>query len=113
MNFIIHPDYVTQDRELQVFKGLLAYLADLRAKDGLWIPLPHELNQWWRQRSRMGLVKNANAWEVVGEGKERARLAYLRLEDGKLVYDLEGLASPLGRARQGNGPIPVPHGEQT
>ena len=87
MNFIIHPDYVTRDQEMQVFKDLLAYLAELRAKAGLWIPLPNELNQWWRQRSRMQIVKSGNGWEIVGEGKERARLAYARLEKGKLIYD--------------------------
>jgi hypothetical protein len=96
MNFIIHPDYVTGDREMQVFKNLLAYLAELRAKAGLWIPLPRELNVWWRLRSRMQLVRNGSSWEIVGEGKERARLAYIRLENGKPVYDLEGSASSPG-----------------
>jgi hypothetical protein len=88
MNFIIHPDYVTGDREMQVFKDLLGYLADLRAKAALWIPLPGELSEWWRQRSRMQIVKSGSGWEIVGEGKERARLAYARLENEKLVYDL-------------------------
>jgi len=87
MNFIVHPDYVAGDKEMQVFKDLLAYLAELRAKAGLWIPLPNELNQWWRQRSRMQIVKGGSGWEIVGEGKERARLAYARLENGKLIYD--------------------------
>ena len=40
-NFIIHPDYVTGDREMNVFKDLLAYLADLRDQAGLWTPLPY------------------------------------------------------------------------
>jgi hypothetical protein len=88
MSFIIHPDYVTRDREMQVFKDLLGYLAELRAKAGLWIPLPGEVSEWWRQRSRMQIVKKGGGWEIVGEGKERARLAYARLENGKLVYDL-------------------------
>jgi hypothetical protein len=87
MNFIVHPDYVTGDREMRVFKDLLGYLADLRAKAGLWIPLPGELSQWWRQRSRMQIVKSGSGWEIVGEGKERARLAYARLENGELIYD--------------------------
>lgn len=89
MNFIIHPDYVTEDKEMRVFKDLLAHLADLRAKAGLWIPLPRELSEWWKQRSRMQIVKSASGWEIVGEGKERARLAYARWENGKLVYDLK------------------------
>jgi hypothetical protein len=93
MNFIIHPDYITEGPEMAVFKNLAAYLAELREKAGVWIPLPRELNDWWRQRSRMQLVKNGGGWEIVGEGRERARLAYARLVDGKLVYDLAPLAS--------------------
>jgi len=107
MNFIVHPDYVTGDQEMKVFKDLLAYLAELRAKAGLWIPLPRELNEWWRQRSRMQIVKNGSGWEIVGEGKERAQIAYAGLENGKLVYDFKPLASPPER-RQGNGAMPVP-----
>jgi hypothetical protein len=101
MNFIIHPDYVTEGPEMAVFKNLLAYLAELRDKAGVWIPLPRELNDWWRQRSRMQLVKNGSGWEIVGEGRERARLAYARLVDGKLVYDLAPLTSgPAEPARE-------------
>jgi hypothetical protein len=96
MNFIIHPDYVTEEREMQVFKDLLAYLAELRAKAGLWTPLPRELNNWWRQRSRMQLVKSGSGWEIVGEGKDRARVAHVRLDNGKLTYDVEGSISVPG-----------------
>ncbi len=88
LNFIIHPDYIVRDQEMRVFKNLLADLADLRANSGLWIPLPCELNQWWRQRGRMKIVKTPEGWEIAGEGKERARLAYLKCENGKLIYDL-------------------------
>jgi hypothetical protein len=112
MNFIVHPDYVTQDKEMQVFKGLLAYLADLRANSGLWTPLPRELNDWWRLRSRMQLVKNGNGWEIVGEGKERARIAFVRLEDGKIVYDLEGIASLPSKAPFPNGALSAPSGDR-
>jgi len=108
MNFIIHPDYVRGDQEMQVFKDLLEYIAGLRAKAGLWIPLPRELSEWWRQRSRMQVVKNGSGWQIVGEGKERARLAYARLENGKLVYDLKASATPPGEVGHGNGGMPVP-----
>jgi hypothetical protein len=92
MNFIIHPDYVTEQREMRLVKDLLAYLAELRSQAGLWTPLPRELNDWWRQRSRMQLVKHGGKWEIVGEGKERARIAHIRLDNGKPVYDVDGLA---------------------
>jgi hypothetical protein len=107
MNFIIHPDYVTEDREMRVFKALLSHLDELRAKAGLWIPLPCELNDWWRQRSRMKLIKNGNGWEIEGDGKERARLAFATLENGELVYDLESLASSPGKVGADKSTMPV------
>lgn len=101
MNFIIHPDYVTKPLEMQVFKNLLGFIAELRTTAEVWTPLPRELNVWWRQRSQMQLVKNGSGWEIVGEGRERARIAYARLVNGALVYDLDGQTSPAGRAGTG------------
>ena len=88
MNFIIHPDYILESREQLVYKSLLARLSKLRESAGLWIPLPKKLNDWWRQRNQMELVRNGSGWKIVGEGNDRARIAYARLEDGKLVYAL-------------------------
>ncbi|HEX5412866.1 MAG TPA: hypothetical protein VFZ27_13535 [Terriglobia bacterium] len=88
MNFIIHPDYIISEREQSVYMNLLAKLAELRKKAGLWTTLPGELNNWWRQRSRMKLVRSGSGWEIEGDGKARARIARARLQNGKLVYSL-------------------------
>ena len=45
VSFIIHPDYITKSREWNVYKSLLAHLAQLRDETKLWIPLV------WRGRS--------------------------------------------------------------
>ena len=71
------------------------YFFELRKAAGLWITLPRELNEWWRQRSQMSLVRSGSEWKIVGEGNGRARIAYARLENGKLAYTLEALASGL------------------
>jgi hypothetical protein len=86
MSCIVHPDYICNEPEQKVYRSLLARLAELRKTAGVWTPLPGELNQWWRQRSRMKLVRYGGAWEIEGEGKVRARMAYARLENGTLVY---------------------------
>jgi hypothetical protein len=86
MNFIVHPDYVRNGPEQKVYRSLLARLAEMRKTAGVWTPLPGDLNQWWRERSRMKLVKNGGAWEIEGDGKVRARIAYARLENGTLAY---------------------------
>jgi hypothetical protein len=88
MSFIVHPDYVIGEREQEVYKNLLRHLSELREAAGLWIALPGELNEWWRQRNQLRLVKNDGGWEMVGGGKERARIAYARLENDELVYSL-------------------------
>jgi hypothetical protein len=88
MNFIVHPDYIINQREQSVYKRLLGRLAELRRDAGVWTPLPREVNSWWRQRSQMKLVKNGSGWKIVGDGNDRARIAHAVLEDDKLVYAL-------------------------
>jgi hypothetical protein len=88
MNFIVHPDYILKENEQRVYKNLLGHLSQLRETGGCWITLPGELNKWWRQRNQMKLVRKNDNWEVVGEGSERARIAFARLENDKLAYAL-------------------------
>jgi len=85
MNFIVHPDYVTKKRERQVFEALLDRLAGLRQRERVWTPTPGEVNRWWRQRTQMVLVEDAEGWRIEGEGSERAVLAYASEEGGKLA----------------------------
>ncbi len=86
MNFIVHPDYIINQREQNVYRSLLGRLAELRKNAGIWTPLPGEVNEWWRQRRQMKLERNGSGWKIAGDGNERARLAYAVLEDDKLVY---------------------------
>jgi hypothetical protein len=87
-SFIIHPDYVAERRTRDTYKSLLAYLADLRSKGKAWIALPREVNQWWRARRQMKLVRQGSKWVIEGPGKDRARVAYAVVERGRLAYEL-------------------------
>ena len=87
-SFIIHPDYILETRTRNTYKSLLAYLADLRSKGRIWNALPSEINQWWRARSQMKLVRQGNSWVVEGPARERARVAYAFLDGGRLTYEL-------------------------
>ena len=89
MSFIVHPDYITNPREQNVFKELLGHLAQLREKKGVWITTPGEINRWWRQRDAMHLVKDNWGWHIEGSGSERACVAYASEENGRLVLSLE------------------------
>jgi hypothetical protein len=90
MTFIIHPDYITKKREQRVYQDLLEHLSELRKTAGVWVALPRDVNDWWRQRSRMRLVESGAGWEILGEGRERARIAFASLEDNELVYRIAG-----------------------
>jgi len=89
INFIVHPDYITKPREWDVYKSLLTHLAQLRDEKKLWIPLPGEVDRWWRQRAKMTIVEDDQGVRIEGEGSERARVAYASEVDGKLVYSFE------------------------
>jgi hypothetical protein len=89
MNFIIHPDYIIGARERRTYETLLAYLSRLRVERKVWIPLPREVDQWWRQRSQMKLVRDGNEWHIEGPGCERAQVAYASEKNGQIEYTVD------------------------
>jgi hypothetical protein len=89
ITILSHPDYLLTPRAQNTYKELLHYLNVLREDGSIWTPLPREVATWWRQRNRLHLVQTHGRWEIQGEGKERARLAYAHLVDGKLEYTLD------------------------
>ncbi len=88
-SFIVHPDYIIESRARRTYEALLAYLAEKRIADNLWAALPGEINDWWRARSSMRLVKSVDGWTVTGNGSERARVAYAELHEGAVSYRVE------------------------
>jgi hypothetical protein len=63
-------------------------LGKLRTREALWFALPRDVDSWWRARNRMSIVKVGESWRIVGEGAERAVLAFAKVLDGKLIYEL-------------------------
>jgi hypothetical protein len=88
-SFIVHPDYVIERRARATYQALLDYLAQLRADGILWIALPREVDQWWRERSEMTVVHDGARWRIEGRGRERARLAFATLNCGELVFAMD------------------------
>ncbi len=86
ISFIIHPDYVIDKRPQETYKALLEYLNDFCEGEKVWKALPKEAATWWRQRSKMSVIRDGDSWRVQGEGSERAKIAYAGLENGDLVY---------------------------
>ena len=94
LSFIVHPDYILQPDTLSVYKRLLRHLQGLRDRTPIWCALPSEINAWWRARNKMSVVREGASWRIVGEGSERAVLAYAKNVDGKIVYELSPSAQP-------------------
>jgi hypothetical protein len=89
ISFIIHPDYMIEQRAQGVYKQLLRYLVKLRDERQLIIMLPSEVNRWCRARAQMSLVRDGDMWKIKGADHERARVAYASLENDRLVYKVE------------------------
>jgi hypothetical protein len=87
-SFIVHPDYVREYDTRSVYKELLGHFQELRDKTQIWSALPADVDSWWRARSRMSVQRDGDTWRVVGEGAERAVLAYAKNVDGNLEYEL-------------------------
>jgi hypothetical protein len=89
ISFLIHPDYVTEQRALEVYGELLCWLRDLIARESLWAALPGEVDAWWRARSKMRVVCSGGKWRVKGPGAERAVLAFAKIVDDHIEYEVD------------------------
>jgi hypothetical protein len=94
-SFIAHPDYMRSRRPKETYERLLGHLQQTREEKRTWFALPGEVSQWWRDRSRMKVARRGNGWEVLGAGAERARVAFARLDAGRIVYRLQSVLALL------------------
>jgi hypothetical protein len=88
VSFIVHPDYIAEPKPRALYIQLLNLLKELRIREALWFALPGEIDRWWRARNRLSIVSDGDDWRIVGEGAERAVLAFARLENNQLTYEL-------------------------
>ncbi|HXM93118.1 MAG TPA: glycosyltransferase [Candidatus Dormibacteraeota bacterium] len=86
INLITHPDYLMERKAQYIYRQLLGYLAEIRSSEGIWATLPAEIDRWWRMRRAMKLVRAGEGWQIEGEGRERAKIAYACLVDGRVQY---------------------------
>jgi hypothetical protein len=89
MSFIVHPDYVIEPDTLSVYEALLHHLRELRERTPIWSALPTEVDSWWRARSKMSVVKDGDSWRIEGDDTKRALLAYAKIVNGAITYELE------------------------
>lgn len=60
---ITHPDYMLEQRYLDVYARLLDELGDDKT---LWRALPRDVSEWWRRRAASSIRRNGSGWVVEG-----------------------------------------------
>jgi hypothetical protein len=98
VSFNIHPDYMISDSARGIYRQLLEYVAKVCAQQRIWMPLPGEVDQWWRSRREMRIVKEDGELRITGSNSNRAVIAYASLDRGKLVYDIPARQAEIVRS---------------
>jgi peptidoglycan/xylan/chitin deacetylase (PgdA/CDA1 family) len=72
-----HPDYLYVDDNLEIYK---AFLQAMLARGGYWLALPHQVSNWWRERTGVGTT----LWVAP----TRIKMGVATLNNGSLVVNL-------------------------
>jgi hypothetical protein len=89
MSFIVHPDYVIEEKARGVYRDLLSFLRRVGQEKRIWFAVAGEINDWWRSRSKMRVVSREGKWRIEGPSAERAKLAFARVVGDRLEYELD------------------------
>jgi peptidoglycan/xylan/chitin deacetylase (PgdA/CDA1 family) len=86
VNVLVHPDYLLNDRRLDLYEQLLVHLTEL---SGGWHALPREVAGWWCVRASLerGGAIPSDPVEVDGLSVQ-ASTAYARREGEQIAFDL-------------------------
>jgi hypothetical protein len=89
ISFLVHPDYIIEQRARNAYRELLEWLSELRAQHSVWFALPGEVDEWWRARRQMHLVNRGGEWMIDGPMADQAVLAYATIDGDRLVYEFD------------------------
>ena len=89
VSFIVHPDYVIEEKAQGIYRDLLGFLHQLGMEKRIWFAVAGEIDHWWRSRSKMRVVDDDGKWRIEGPGAERAKLAFAKVVRDRLEYELE------------------------
>jgi peptidoglycan/xylan/chitin deacetylase (PgdA/CDA1 family) len=83
INVIVHPDYMDAEG-LERYEELLEFLSSLQSG---WHALPREVAAWWRERAAVCAELGRGNGELLPVAAGRAKLAWARADEGRIVYE--------------------------
>jgi peptidoglycan/xylan/chitin deacetylase (PgdA/CDA1 family) len=88
VNLVVHPDYMTTDRNLRYYEDFLEFITAWRRE--LWFALPRDVAQWWRERAQSTVV-SADGEEpfIEGPAAGRGNIAWAALDGDRVEYVVE------------------------
>jgi hypothetical protein len=89
VSFIVHPDYIIEEKAQSIYRDLLSYLRQLGLRKKLWFAVPGDVDHWWRSRNKMSVVEHGGKWRIEGPGAERAKLAFAKVVDDRIEYEIQ------------------------
>lgn len=89
ITFLVHPDYIIEQRARNTYRDLLSWLSELRTEHSLWFALPAEVDEWWRARRQMHLVNRGGRWTIEGPMSDQAVLAYATIANDRIAYEFD------------------------
>jgi hypothetical protein len=93
---LTHPDYLTTDRYLDLYRGFLATTSEIA---GCWHALPKQVTSWWKQREQSAVTKASNGdWSIRGPARDGGTVAVVQGCDRELSIQQ-------GRASQPHKPL--------
>jgi peptidoglycan/xylan/chitin deacetylase (PgdA/CDA1 family) len=86
VNVLVHPDYMLDERRLELYEQLLEQLTGL---SGGWHALPRDVARWWRTRARLASGR-ATVIDTAktDEQTDAVTTAYARREGEDIVFEL-------------------------
>ena len=74
VNIIVHPDYVFDGNFLKLYCELLEYVT---SQKDVWIALPLQIAQWWKDRNNSSIELVGGEPFIRGPAKERGKAVVL------------------------------------
>lgn len=93
ISFNVHPDYIQSEQRRSIYSDLLQAISQRRQNLGLWVATPGQVNDWWRLRQRMSVVREGDYYRVAGPGSAKAAIGLARFVNGTL--DIRVMSAPV------------------